>query len=64
MIIEAVKAGVLTDDERSGFHDLKRAGVTRTVGTQVDKMDASGPRSPAMLDVYDQSRPRVRPTED
>jgi integrase len=57
----AVKEGVLTAEERFGLHDMKRRGITDTAGTRADKQQASGHKSAAMVDVYDQSLPRVKP---
>lgn len=58
-ITAAIAAGVITQDQRFGLHDLKRKGITDTAGTRADKQDASGHRSPGMLDVYDLSVPVV-----
>jgi site-specific recombinase XerC len=57
----AVKEGILTAEERFGLHDMKRRGITDTAGTRADKQQASGHKSAAMVDVYDQSLPRVKP---
>lgn len=56
---KAIKAGIITEDQRIGLHDLKRSGVTDTVGTRADKQQASGHRSAAMMDIYDLSVPGV-----
>ena len=60
----ALLANVITPAERFSFHDLKRKGITDTPGTRADKQHASGHKTAAMLDVYDQSRPVVRPSKE
>jgi integrase len=60
-IVQAVKDGVIKEEERFGLHDLKRRGITDTVGTRADKQEASGHRDESMLDVYDLSVPTVSP---
>jgi site-specific recombinase XerC len=50
----AIAAGAIPADARFGLHDLKRRGVTDTKGTRGEKQQASGHRTEAMLDVYDQ----------
>lgn len=52
---QAIEAGLITKEQHFGLHDLKRRGVTDTKGTKQDKMQASGHKSIAMLDVYDRS---------
>jgi len=37
MMIAAVAAGMITQDERFGMHDLKRRGITDTQGNRHDK---------------------------
>ncbi len=64
LIARALASGTLDPAQRFGLHDLKRAGITRTRGTRAEKQEASGHRSPSMMDVYDQSVPRVRPVEE
>lgn len=64
MIRSALLANVITPAERFSFHDLKRKGITDTPGTRADKQHASGHKTAAMLDVYDQSRPVVRPAKE
>lgn len=61
LMAEAIAAKVITAEQRFGLHDLKRRGITDTAGTRADKQQASGHRSPAMLDVYDLSLPTVDP---
>jgi site-specific recombinase XerC len=60
-IHRAIAAGVITAEQRFGLHDLKRKGGTDTVGNRAEKQDALGV-SEAMMAVYDQSVPVVRPT--
>jgi site-specific recombinase XerC len=62
LIHRAIKAKIITEDERFGLHDLKRKGITDTNGTRADKQDASGHKSAAMMDVYDLSVPVVQPS--
>jgi integrase len=57
----AIDAGVITAEQRFGLHDLKRKGITDTPGTRGEKQLASGHKEEAMLDVYDQSVPAVKP---
>ena len=52
MMRNAVKDGVLSQDERFGLHSLKQRGVTDTKG---DKKEASGHKTDAMMHVYDHS---------
>ena len=58
-MLAAVEAGVISEAQRFGLHDLKRRGITDTTGTRADKQDASGHRSDTMMDVYDLSLPVV-----
>lgn len=55
----AIAEGVITAEERYALHDLKRAGITDTLGTRADKQEASGHRDAGMLDTYDLSVPLV-----
>jgi len=55
----AIKAGVITAEDRFGLHDLKRKGITDTKGDRAAKQEGSGHKNAAMLDVYDLSVPRV-----
>jgi site-specific recombinase XerC len=55
---------IITPDQRFALHDLKRRGITDTVGTRADKQEASGHRDPKMMDVYDHSIPTVSPSAD
>lgn len=50
---EAIKAGVITANERFGMHGLKHRGVTDSPGQRRDKQDAAGHRSAAMSALYD-----------
>ena len=60
----AIDAGVITTNERFGLHDLKRKGITDTLGTRADKQEASGHKSEAMMDIYDRSVPQVDTPEE
>ena len=64
MIHGAIKAGIITPEERFGLHDLKRKGITETQGNRSDKREASGHRSESMMDIYDHSLPRVHTPEN
>jgi hypothetical protein len=55
---------VITAEQRFALHDLKRRGITDTVGTRAEKQEASGHRDPKMMDVYDHSLPVVSPSAD
>ncbi|MNV10089.1 site-specific tyrosine recombinase XerD [compost metagenome] len=57
----AVKDGILSQDERFGLHSLKHRGVTDTKG---DKKEASGHKTDAMMHVYDHSMPTVAASDD
>lgn len=52
----------MTPEQRFALHDLKRRGITDTVGNRADKQEASGHRDPKMMDVYDYSVPTVDPS--
>ncbi|WP_312773712.1 site-specific integrase [Pseudomonas rhodesiae] len=54
----------ITPEQRFALHDLKRRGITDTVGNRADKQEASGHRDPKMMDVYDLSIPTVSPSAD
>ncbi|CRL49382.1 hypothetical protein PSHI_24750 [Pseudomonas sp. URMO17WK12:I11] len=56
----AIADGTITPEERFALHDLKRRGITDTVGTRADKQEASGHHDPKMMDVYDLSIPSYR----
>lgn len=56
MMRNAVKDGVLREDERFGLHSLKHRGITDTKG---NKKEASGHKTDAMMHVYDHSLPIV-----
>ncbi|MEN5097345.1 hypothetical protein [Stenotrophomonas sp. TWI1409] len=56
MMRNAVKDGILSQDDRFGLHSLKHRGVTDTKG---DKKQASGHKTDAMMHVYDHSLPTV-----
>ncbi|RMQ96179.1 Prophage PSPPH06, site-specific recombinase phage integrase protein [Pseudomonas savastanoi pv. glycinea] len=51
------------NEERFGLHDLKRRGITDTVGNRAVKQEASGHRDEAMMDVYDLSLPLVNASQ-
>lgn len=57
----AIKAGVLTAEERFTLHGLKHRGITDSKGNRSDKQQASGHKSGQMLDVYDHELPVVEP---
>ncbi|MDI3355720.1 integrase [Pseudomonas sp. UYIF39] len=63
-IKSAIEDGTMTAEQRFGLHDLKRQGITDTVGNRADKQEASGHRDGAMMDVYDLSLPIVNPSAD
>jgi hypothetical protein len=60
----ALADDIITPEQRFALHDLKRRGITDTVGTRADKQEASGHRDPKMMDVYDHSIPTVSPSAD
>lgn len=58
----ALKDDIITPEQRSALHDLKRRGITDTVGNRADKQEASGHRDQKMMDIYDHSLPIVSPS--
>ncbi|MCD5970404.1 site-specific integrase [Pseudomonas quasicaspiana] len=62
-ILSAISDGTITAEERFGLHDLKRRGITDTVGNRAVKQEASGHRDEAMMDVYDLSLPLVNASQ-
>jgi len=64
LLASAIEAGLLTEDQKFGAHDLKRRGITDTPGTRQEKQLASGHTNESMLEVYDFSVPVVRPAGD
>lgn len=64
MMTAALDAGIITEEEKFGSHDLKRRGITDTEGNRHDKQEASGHRSERMLDAYDLSLPEVSPSSE
>lgn len=60
----ALAEDFITQEQRFGLHDLKRRGITDTVGNRADKQEASGHRDPKMMDVYDLSIPTVPPSSE
>ncbi|MEO7052648.1 MAG: integrase, partial [Rhodanobacter sp.] len=59
MMLRAIVAKVITEDQRFGSHDLKRRGITDTGGGSAGKKAAGGHKTDAMLDVYDFEIPEV-----
>lgn len=64
LLASAIEAGILSDDQKFGAHDLKRRGITDTPGTRPEKQLGSGHKNEAMLDIYDYSLPVVKPAGD
>ena len=60
----AIADGDIDQEDRFALHDLKRRGITDTVGTRAEKQEASGHRDSKMMDVYDYSLPLVAPSGD
>ncbi|KEX94746.1 integrase [Pseudomonas putida] len=63
-IKSSIEDGTISAEQRFGIHDLKRRGITDTVGNRADKQEASGHRDESMMDVYDLSLPIVNPSAD
>lgn len=63
LIHMALRERVITPEQRFSLHPLKRKGITDRKGTKAEKMEASGHASAQMLNVYDFSRPRVKPSD-
>jgi len=59
LIVAAITAGVIAEDERFNLHGLKHRGITDTPGTRADKRDGAGHVNPAMTVRYDHSVPVV-----
>jgi site-specific recombinase XerC len=59
MMRDAIKAGVITPEQRFGSHDLKRRGITDTKGGKAGKLAAGGHKNESMLTVYDLEIPEV-----
>jgi len=57
----AIEEGVMKEEEKFGLHDMKRRGVTDTVGTRADRLEASGLSDYKILNTYDKSKPIVKP---
>ena len=55
----AIAEEIISESERFGIHDMKRRGVTDTKGNRGDKLDASGHKTPEMLEPYDFSVPLI-----
>ena len=60
----AIKEEYITQGQRFGLHDLKRRGTTDTKGTRADKQEATGHKSPAIMDIYDLSISKVKPVSE
>lgn len=60
----ALRDEIISPEQRFALHDLKRRGITDTVGNRADKQEASGHRDAKMMDVYDLSLPVVSPSAD
>ena len=60
-MLAAVKAGVITEEQRFTLHGLKHRGVTDTEGSRRRKQLASGHRTEAMVMRYDHDVPVVSP---
>ncbi|MCF5721004.1 site-specific integrase [Pseudomonas syringae] len=60
----ALSDDFITTEQRFALHDLKRRGITDTVGNRADKQEASGHRDAKMMDVYDYSIPIVSPSAE
>lgn len=58
----AIADGNIDQEDRFALHDLKRRGITDTIGTRAEKQEASGHRDAKMMDVYDYSIPIVSPS--
>jgi hypothetical protein len=63
LIHAAIRDKVITEEQRFSLHDLKRKGGTDTPGTRAEKQDALG-LTETMMNVYDLSVPRARPSAD
>jgi site-specific recombinase XerC len=61
--LSAIEDGTIDATQRFGLHDLKRRGITDTVGNRADKQQASGHRGEAMMDIYDLSIPLVNASQ-
>lgn len=61
MMRNAVKDGILNQEDRFGLRSLKHRGATDTKG---HKKEASGHKTDAMMHVYDHSLPIVRESGD
>jgi hypothetical protein len=61
LMLAAVKAGVITPEQRFTLHGLKHRGVTDTQGSRRRKQHASGHRTEAMVRLYDHEVPVVAP---
>jgi hypothetical protein len=57
----AVKARVITPEQRFTLHGLKHRGVTDTKGSRRHKQLASGHQTEAMVRLYDHDVPVVSP---
>lgn len=64
MMRAAVKARVLTADQRFGLHGLKHRGVTDSPGTAQHKQQGAGHKTPSMTHLYDHEIALVEPADD
>jgi site-specific recombinase XerC len=60
----AIAAGIMTESEKFGLHDMKRRGATDLTGSKHDKLTSTGHSSIQQLNVYDHSIPLVKPAGD
>lgn len=63
-IILAITDGFIDVEDRFALHDLKRRGITDTIGTRADRQEASGHRDQRMMNIYDHSLPIVSPSAE
>jgi integrase len=61
LMLAALKAGVITPEQRFTLHGLKHRGVTDTKGSRRRKQVASGHQTEAMVRLYDHDVPVVSP---
>lgn len=61
LIVAAIEAGVILEDQRFSLHGLKHRGITDTRGTRAHKQDAAGHVTPQMTNRYDHELQVVQP---
>ena len=61
LILAAIEAGVIAEDQRFSLHGLKHRGITDTRGTRAHKQDAAGHVTPQMTNRYDHELQVVLP---